>query len=148
MITDKVQIGKFLSYALRHEPEKVGVKMDKNGWINIDELIQASINNGYSLDYDILNDIVENNDKKRYTISIDGVNIRANQGHSILVDVELNKCEPPLFLYHGTSERFLNSIKTQGLIPKSRLYVHLSENINTAETVGKRHGKPIVLQIN
>nr|WP_330375139.1 RNA 2'-phosphotransferase [Clostridioides difficile] len=97
---------------------------------------------------EILEQIVKEDNKQRYSFNKDRSNIRANQGHSINVNVELRELEPPRFLYHGTATRFLDNIKKEGIISKSRLYVHLSNDIDTAVHVGKRHGISIVLKIN
>lgn len=148
MKIDAIKIGKFLSYALRHAPEKAGVRIDANGWVFIDDLVNACVRNGYDVDYDVILDIVENNDKQRYSISICGNKIRANQGHSINVDVELKEVVPPDILFHGTAKKFVSSILEQGLMPKSRLYVHLSSDQETATKVGQRHGVPVILKIN
>ena len=148
MNQNKTDISKFISYGLRHAPEKIGLIMDSNGWVIIDDLIKSAIDNGYDLNYELLEEIVENNDKKRFSMSSDGVKIRANQGHSIDVDVELAEKFPPNLLYHGTASRFIESIKNDGLMAKSRLYVHLSSDYETALKVGGRHGKPCVLNVN
>ncbi len=139
---------KFLSYILRHQPEAIGITLDSNGWINIDNLIlQANQYNEY-LTREIIEQVVKSSDKKRFTISDDGLKIRAAQGHSTK-QVEINHAEqiPPEFLYHGTATRFIDSIKEQGLISGNRHYVHLSVDEQTAILVGQRHGKPIVIKI-
>jgi putative RNA 2'-phosphotransferase len=123
--------------------------MDRNGWVNIQELIDNT--NKYkkmNLSIDIIKLIVANNDKQRFRISDDGKMIRANQGHSISIDLELENKTPPDILYHGTAARFLDSIWKEGLKPMTRQYVHLSSNEETAVKVGKRHGRPIVLHID
>ncbi len=148
MIQDKVKIGKFFSYILRHAPEQVGISMDAKGWVAVDKLITLAINNDYQLNREILDDIVKTNPKQRYELSEDGTQIRAVQGHSIVVDVQLTEKIPPEKLYHGTAEQFIASIFANGLLPQSRLYVHLSADPQIATQVGLRHGKPIVLVIN
>jgi putative RNA 2'-phosphotransferase len=140
-------IGKFLSLILRHQPQTVGIQLDKHGWANIEELLEGMSNHGQPVDMQTLEYIVANNDKKRYSFNDDKTLIRANQGHSIHVDVELEEKEPPEYLYHGTSEKYVSSIEKIGLLPKSRLYVHLSKEFSTAENVGKRHGSPVVYKI-
>ena len=137
---------KYLSLILRHKPEVIGIGLDKHGWANVDDLIKG-ISKTHKFDMDILEEIVRTDDKQRYSFNEDKTLIRANQGHSIPVDVELEKQEPPKYLYHGTGEKFRASIDEQGLIPKSRLYVHLSADIDTAINVGRRHGKPIVYRV-
>lgn len=142
---DKLSI--FISLVLRHKPEAAGIKLDEHGWANVDELIRGINNTGREIDRDSLEEIVQTDSKQRYSFNTDKTLIRANQGHSIPVDVELDEKEPPQFLYHGTASRFIEPILEDGLKPMSRLYVHLSKDKNTAEAVGKRHGKPVVLRI-
>lgn len=128
---------KFLSLILRHKPQIVGLQLDEHGWAEVDELIRRV--NG--LDRATLEKIVAQDEKQRYSFSQDRKLIRANQGHSIPVDLELESLKPPEILYHGTAERFSDSILAQGLKKMSRLYVHLSSDIETAEKVGRRRGK-------
>ncbi len=141
------EISKFLSLILRHKPEAIGISLDEHGWANVNELI-AGINKTYPFNMEMLEEIVRTDSKMRYSFSEDKTLIRANQGHSIPVDVELSETVPPATLYHGTGEKYVSSIDAQGLIPKSRLYVHLSVDEATAKKVGQRHGKPIVYQID
>jgi len=144
-----VTISKFLSLVLRHLPQIIHLTIDKNGWVNIDELIQnANKYRRMHLTVELINTIVETNDKQRFILSDDGKRIRANQGHSIKIDLALEAKIPPDILYHGTASRFLDSIMKDGLKPMTRQYVHLSQTEETALTVGKRHGIPIVLHIN
>lgn len=137
---DLIKKGKHLSFLLRHDTE---YQFDKHGWREVSDLIK---NHGYTMKE--LEDIVETNNKKRYEFSEDKKKIRARQGHSIPVDVELKEAIPPKVLYHGTATRFLSSIMSQGIIKGTRLYVHLSDTTETAEKVGARHGKPVVLIID
>lgn len=141
------RIGKYICLILRHKPEIIGIELDKNGWANIDELINGVKKKYPDFNMEKLEYIVNTDNKQRYSLSDDKSKIRARQGHSIDVDVELKELTPPELLYHGTAERFLESIMKEGLVPKSRLYVHLSKDVETAEKVGKRHGKPAVLKI-
>lgn len=141
------RIGKYICLILRHKPEIIGIELDKNGWANIDELINGLKKKYPDFNREKLEYIVNTDNKQRYSLSDDKSKIRARQGHSIDVDVELKELTPPELLYHGTAERFLESIMKEGLVPKSRLYVHLSKDVETAEKVGKRHGKPAVLKI-
>lgn len=144
-----MDISKFLSYILRHQPEAIGLYLDKEGWAVIDNLILCSAKKGYVLDYALIRNTVDNSDKKRFTISDDRLRIRASQGHSSQqVNIDYKEKVPPCFLYHGTTKRFLSTIREQGLLPMSRQYVHLSVDENTAILVGQRHGKPVVLKIN
>lgn len=140
------KIGKFIALILRHKPETIGITLDEHGWADVNELIHG-IQKSYEFDMACLEEIVANDLKQRYSFNEDKTLIRANQGHSILVDVDLKKEMPPQFLYHGTAVKYESAIDEQGLNPKSRLYVHLSKDIDTAKNVGKRHGKPIVYKI-
>ena len=144
---DLIKVSRYLSLILRHKPEQAGITLDEHGWANVEELIKG-VSKKYPITIDILEEIVATDDKQRYSFSNDHMLIRANQGHSVPVDVELEILEPPEYLYHGTAEKYIDSIMEKGLIPKSRLYVHLSEDIDTAAGVGKRHGEPVVYQIN
>lgn len=139
-------LSRYLSLILRHKPEVIGISLDEHGWANVDELI-TGIAKDNEFDREMLEEIVRTDSKQRYSFNEDGTLIRANQGHSIPVDVELEEAVPPEILWHGTAEKYVESIEEQGLIPKSRLYVHLSKNMETAVNVGKRHGKPVVYQI-
>jgi putative RNA 2'-phosphotransferase len=141
--SDLVNKSKFLSLVLRHKPEQIGLVLDSNGWANVDEILQKM-----QIDFETLQTIVDTNDKKRFTFNEDESKIRANQGHSIQVDVQLEEKEPPEVLYHGTASRFLESIMDQGLTKQKRQYVHLSKDEDTAIKVGQRHGKPTVLIVS
>ena len=139
---------KFLSYVLRHEPEAIDLSLDKEGWAVIDELILRAGNKGHALDKDLIFDVVESSEKKRFTISEDGLRIRAAQGHSTQqVNITYAEKTPPDILYHGTATRFIAQIREQGLLPLSRQYVHLSSDEDTAIQVGQRYGKPVLLKI-
>jgi len=139
---------KFLSLVLRHQPEVIGMQLDSEGWLPIDELIQNANRNGKELSLELLHEVVASCEKKRFALSDDGLKIRANQGHSV-PDVELNleSVPPPKELYHGTVSAFLASIREQGLLKRSRNHVHLSADVETAKKVGARHGKPVILMI-
>lgn len=137
---------KFLSLILRHKPETIGIKLDEHGWADVSELI-SGISKTRPFDMKMLEEIVRTDSKQRYSFNEDKTLIRANQGHSIPVDVELEKKTPPEFLYHGTGEKFVSSIDKEGLLSKSRLYVHLSKDTETAVKVGSRHGKPVVYRV-
>ena len=138
-----IKVSKYLSLILRHKPEAAGITLDKNGWANVKDLIKG-VNKTYKLDMATLEELVATDDKKRYSFNEDKTKIRANQGHSIDVDVELEEAVPPEYLWHGTGEKYVQSIRETGLIPKSRLHVHMSDSYGTAILVGKRHGKPMV----
>lgn len=141
------QLSKFISLLLRHHPEAAGISLDEHGWADVNELLEGVRRTGRNIDLDLLKEIVANDKKKRYSFNEDKTLIRANQGHSIPVDVELREQDPPALLYHGTAERFLSGIRAEGLKPMGRLYVHLSKDPVTAEAVGKRHGSPAVLKV-
>jgi len=142
-----VRISKFLSLALRHQPEKYGLRLSQSGWASVEELIEASRQRGIEFTLEELQNVVASNDKQRFSLSEDGLSIRANQGHSIEVELGYAPTAPPDVLYHGTAERFLHSIKQQGLIKGKRHHVHLSADPDTAMKVGQRHGKPVVLKV-
>lgn len=144
---DKKRIGKFLSLVLRHSPETIGIELDENGWANVQELIEKCKEHRYHFSMEDLIEIVEMNDKQRYSFNEKRNKIRANQGHSIDIDLALTPVEPPEFLYHGTATRFVESIMENGIVKQSRQHVHLSKDKETATKVGTRHGKPIVLTI-
>ena len=141
-------ISKLLSYILRHNPSHVGITLDNHGWANVSDLIAGIRDTGRYTDMEMLEEIVRTDEKGRYSFNEDKTLIRANQGHSIPVDVELKEVVPPDILYHGTATRFLDSIREQGIKPMSRLHVHLSSDMDTATKVGRRHGSPVVLGIN
>lgn len=143
---DKLSV--FISLVLRHKPDAVGINLDEHGWANVEELIDGINNTGRKINMEVLEEIVRTDNKQRYSFNEDKTLIRANQGRSIPVDVELKEQEPPEFLYHGTADRFIKAITTEGLKPMSRLYVHLSKDIETANKVGKRHGKPVILKVH
>lgn len=142
------EISKFLSFILRHEPEAIGLNLDSEGWTDIDTLIACATKSGNVLSREVIQVVVDTSEKKRFTISEDGLRIRAAQGHSTSsVAIQHQEKQPPEFLFHGTATRFLASIKEKGLLPGSRHYVHLSADEQTAVMVGQRHGKPVVLKI-
>jgi len=143
----KIRISKFLSLVLRHQPEKVGLTLDHEGWVSVAELLNALAAFGFPLTLEELQEVVRSNDKKRFSFSPDRLLIRASQGHSVSVELGYEPKAPPSILYHGTAERFLSSIREQGLIKGQRHHVHLSDNQETATTVGRRYGKPVVLRV-
>lgn len=137
----------YLSLILRHKPEQAGIKLDKHGWAKVDGLIKG-VSKKYPITIDILEEIVRTDEKQRYSFNEDHTLIRANQGHSIPVDLELQPIEPPRYLFHGTGKKYQESIENIGLISKERQYVHLSSDIDTAINVGKRHGEPVVYLVD
>ncbi len=147
MKRELVHISKFLSLVLRHKPEEIGITLDPDGWTDVGELLEAMRRHGRGISRETLDEVVATNDKKRFALSPDGLRIRASQGHSVEVDLGLQPVEPPEVLYHGTVERFLASIRGQGLLKGNRQHVHLSADRATAEKVGLRRGKPVVLVV-
>lgn len=141
---DLNQVSRYISLILRHKPEVVGITLDEHGWADVYDLIGGVKKKYPEFCWKMLEKIVETDEKQRYSFNEDGTLIRANQGHSINVDVELEEVEPPQFLYHGTGKKYVESIEEHGLLPKSRLYVHLSSDANIALNVGKRHGEPVI----
>ncbi len=141
--TDRISTGKFIALILRHNPSVVGMTLDSYGWADTMQLIEKL---GITMEF--LEEIVRLDNKGRFTFNEDRSLIRANQGHSIPVDVDLEEALPPDILYHGTGEKFVESIGREGLIPKSRLYVHLSTSYDTAVSVGSRHGHPVVFRVD
>lgn len=142
------QTSKFLSYVLRHKPEEIGLQLDREGWADIQDLIELANKSGNALTEALIHKVVETSDKKRFSISCGGDFIRANQGHSVQVDLGLSSIEPPEFLFHGTAARFVSSIIESGLSKGSRHHVHLSEDTNTAISVGSRYGEPVILVVD
>ena len=143
-----VKKSKFLSLILRHKPETIGLELDPEGWVSIEDLLQNSEQHGFNLNRAILDEVVFTNDKMRFALSPDGLRIRANQGHSLDVELGLKKAEPPEMLFHGTVKRFLNAILAEGLNKMSRQHVHLSATLETARNVGARRGEPVVLSVD
>lgn len=138
---------KRLSLVLRHAPESIGLTLDSQGWASVSELLVRLKAAGAPMTPEQLREVVETNDKKRFTLSEDGSRIRAAQGHSVEVDLGLEAKAPPAILYHGTARSSLDSIFAGGLKPGSRRQVHLSLDVETARRVGGRHGKPVVLVV-
>jgi putative RNA 2'-phosphotransferase len=147
MDADLVRLSKFLSLVLRHKPEEIGLTLDEQGWADLADLIDRANRRGVALTRELVERIVATNDKKRFALSPDGAKIRANQGHSVEVDLGLEPRQPPELLFHGTATRFLPGIREKGLLPGKRQHVHLSLDEPTAITVGRRHGKPVVLRV-
>jgi putative RNA 2'-phosphotransferase len=149
-MNDKIikNISKFLSLILRHSPETIKINLDENGWANVDELIEKSNKHNQVFNFETLQIVVETNDKKRFQFNADKTKIRASQGHSIIVDLDLPVTKAPDILYHGTVAKFIESIQKTGLQKMSRQFVHLSIDVETANIVALRRGKPIILSIN
>lgn len=149
-MSNKDSVSKFISLVLRHKPELINSKLDKFGWMNVDELIKGIQKQKPDFTMKDLEDIVTTDKKTRYKFNPNKTKIRANQGHSVDVHIEMNKpVEPPEFIYHGTSSRFMDKIREDGICSMNRLYVHLSLDKETAVSVGKRHGgNLVVLQVD
>ena len=147
MKSEIVAASKFLSYILRHKPEAIELSLDAQGWANLDDLIRLSNLKGKQLTRRLVEDVVASNDKQRFVIDSDGSRIRARQGHSVAVDVGLIPTAPPTVLFHGTTTRFVPSIRQHGLRSGKRLHVHLSGDAELARKTGERHGPPVVLRI-
>jgi putative RNA 2'-phosphotransferase len=142
-----INISRFLSLVLRHKPETIGISLSEEGWTNVDDLIAAMNLHGHEIDFDTLEWIVETNDKQRFSFSDDGAMIRANQGHSVEVNLGYKPTPPPATLYHGTVSKFLPAIRESGIQKGQRHHVHLSASLEVATTVGKRRGEPVILII-
>lgn len=145
---ENTNLSRFISYVLRHNPDAAGIKLSENGWADVNELLDGINKTGRKINFETLKTIVDKDNKRRFSFNDDMTKIRANQGHSINVQVEMAERIPPDVLYHGTAERFLENIKKYGIVKKTRRYVHLSNDAETAIKVGSRHGKPVVLTID
>lgn len=148
MSRNMVTISKFLSKHLRHDPEALGLTLQPGGWVSVDELLAGCQRHQFPISYDELIECVETSDKQRFSFDDTGDRIRANQGHSVAVDLQLEQQQPPHILFHGTVERFMPSILAEGLKKGKRHHVHLSPDVATARKVGSRRGKPVILQVN
>ena len=139
---------KFLSYVLRHDPARIGIELDDGGWVDVADLIRCARQSGVHLSEEILEDVLASGGKERFSLNEDGTRIRANYGHSVPIELDMKPERPPATLYHGTAKRFLNRIFHEGVTSRSRQYVHLSVDRETAVRVGGRHGDPVVLAID
>ena len=142
-----VKTSKFLSLVLRHEPELIGITLDSAGWASVSDLLRACHDYGRRLTLEELREVVATNDKQRFSFSQDGQKIRANQGHSVSVELGYSPAVPPSILYHGTVERSLPSIREEGLKRGARHHVHLSPDEETARRVDGRRGKALILKV-
>lgn len=147
-MADQHALSKFLSYVLRHHPEEIGVELAADGSIEVEALLAALANHGRSIDRVELERVVATSDKQRFAFNADGTRIRANQGHSVEVDLGLAALAPPSVLFHGTVARFLPSILQRGLVKGQRHHVHLAASAEVARAVGSRRGHAIVLEID
>lgn len=141
-------ISKFLSFLLRHSPETIGLELDEQGWADVATLLAKAGTQQQPITREILEEIVATNDKKRFAFNEDKTKIRASQGHSVEVALDLQAQEPPEYLYHGTVARFLDAIKAEGLLKMNRQHVHLSKDMETATKVGSRRGAPVILTVS
>jgi putative RNA 2'-phosphotransferase len=144
----RVRKSKYLSKHLRHSPERIGLTLQEGGWVDVDDLLDACVRNQFALSRAELNDVVENNSKKRFSFDETGTRIRANQGHSVEVDLQLSPTTPPDVLYHGTGHQSVAAILAEGLKKMNRHHVHLSIDLETATKVGARHGRPVILTVD
>lgn len=143
-----VKISKYLSKHLRHQPERLGLTLEEGGWVAVEDLLKACANHNFPVSLEQLKEVVKENDKKRFSFDASGNKIRANQGHSVAVDLQLKAQIPPATLFHGTTQRNAVSIKEHGLLKMARHHVHLSTDVETARQVGARHGKPLIFKVN
>lgn len=146
--SELTSISKFISLVLRHEPERIGLTLDPAGWASVDDLLAKAAAAGRAFSRDCLHEIVATSDKQRFALSEDGLSIRANQGHSVEIELGIPAVAPPDVLYHGTATRFTDSILRSGLDRRARHHVHLTQNLETAISVGQRYGVPMVLRID
>lgn len=143
-----ITVSKFLSKYLRHEPEALGLTLEPGGWVLIDDLLKGADMRGFPVSRKELLQVVAENDKQRFSVDETETKIRANQGHSTSVDLQLIEVAPPDLLFHGTVNKFLDSILFEGLKKMSRHHVHLSQDVETAAKVGERRGKPVILIVD
>ncbi|MCA9060853.1 MAG: RNA 2'-phosphotransferase [Planctomycetaceae bacterium] len=141
------RISRFLSLVLRHQPQKIGISLDKAGWTDVDALLTAMQKSGFPISHTVLADVVATNDKQRFQFNTDRTRIRATQGHSVTVDHGYEPAEPPTILFHGTPDTVLAAIRSEGLRKMQRHHVHLHADRSLAESVGARRGRPVVLKI-
>jgi putative RNA 2'-phosphotransferase len=145
---DVVRLSKQLSYVLRHRPDSIGLTLDDAGWVEVDDLLAALARHGRPVTRAELDDVVARNDKQRFAFDAGGTRIRASQGHSVPIELGYAAQAPPDELFHGTAARFLPDILAEGLRPGNRHAVHLSPDVQTAQRVGARRGRPVVLRVD
>jgi putative RNA 2'-phosphotransferase len=142
-----VEVSRYLSRHLRHQPERLGLKLGPGGWVGVDELLAACAAHSLAVTRDELQEVVDRNDKRRFAFDETSTRIRASQGHSVEIDLELEPVAPPAVLFHGTARARLDAIRAEGLRKMGRHHVHLSADAETATRVGARHGRPVVLEV-
>lgn len=147
MSTSDVQLSKFLSLVLRHKPDEIGIQLDESGWVTVGELLDAMNRAGREMSREKLEEVVRSSDKQRFALSPDGSRIRANQGHSVQVELGYEPAEPPEVLFHGTAQKSIESIRREGLQKRKRHHVHLSPTPQAAAAVGSRHGELVLLEV-
>ncbi|MDP6467409.1 MAG: RNA 2'-phosphotransferase [Pirellulaceae bacterium] len=138
---------KFLSLVLRHQPETIGIELNEAGWVDVNDLISALARHGRRMSRETLEEVVRTNDKQRFSFNEDGSRIRANQGHSVDIELGYRPATPPEILYHGTPQRFVEAISRDGLKKMNRHHVHLHVDVATSTAVGRRRGKPVLLKV-
>ncbi len=143
-----IKISRYLSRHLRHAPSRIGIQLAPGGWVPVSELLDACQKNKFPVQLSELKEVVAKNDKQRFSFDSTGNLIRANQGHSVEVDLQLQPAVPPDILYHGTGSTAVESILSQGIRKMSRHHVHLSADVQTARQVGARHGIPAVFAVD
>lgn len=143
-----VKVSKYLSKHLRHQPERLGLILEDGGWVRVEDLLGACTENNFPITLDELKEVVGRNDKKRFSFDASGERIRANQGHSVEIDLQLKPQTPPARLFHGTATRNAAMIRERGLLKMARHHVHLSADTETARRVGARHGKPLIFEVD
>ncbi|HEY3062245.1 MAG TPA: RNA 2'-phosphotransferase [Chloroflexota bacterium] len=148
MADARTRISRYLSLHLRHQPERLGLTLQPGGWVLVSDLLAASAEHGVAITRAELDEVVATNDKQRFSFDESGMRIRANQGHSVSVDLDLQPREPPTVLYHGTGARSQAAIERDGLRKMARHHVHLSADQETARRVGARHGQPVIFMVD
>jgi putative RNA 2'-phosphotransferase len=143
-----IKVSKYLAKHLRHTPEALRLTLEPGGWVRVDDLLAACANRHFYISRAELNEVVAKNDKQRFAFDESGERIRANQGHSVEVDLQLEQIAPPDVLYHGTSRAVVGALYRDGIRKMSRHHVHLSAEVETAMKVGGRHGVPVVIRID
>lgn len=146
--TRQVKISKYLSKHLRHTPDRLGLSLATGGWVTVDELLSACAAHQFPLTRAELEEVVAKSDKQRFSFDETKTRIRANQGHSVEIDLQLEPQTPPDVLYHGTGEKSVSAIQQFGLLKMSRHHVHLSTDVETAKKIGMRHGRPVIFAVN
>ena len=146
--TRLIKVSKYLSKHLRHQPQRLGLTLELGGWVPIDDLLAACARLHFPISRAELDEVIARNNKQRFALDPTGTRIRANQGHSVAVDLQLAPVAPPATLYHGTAAHLVETIQREGLKKMARHHVHLSRDVETARIVGTRHGPPVVFAVD